>query len=90
MNNDEMKKLGLRSLSKEMEKFDIDGTDVNEDDHLIIKEVCRKGDLILYEHEDEDIGSSVSDEIINKLFPEFEMDPRKYYIIEKDGELYHQ
>jgi hypothetical protein len=90
MNNDELKKLGLRSLSKEMEKFDIDETDVNEGEQLIIKEVCRKEDLILYEHEDEDIGSSVSDEIINKLFPEFEMDPRKYYIIEKDGEWYYQ
>ncbi len=89
MNNDELKKLGLRSLSKEMEKFDIDETDVNEDDQLIIKEVCRKEDLILYESENEDMGSSVSDEIINKLFPEFEMDPRKYYIIEKDGEWYY-
>jgi len=73
-----------------MEKFDIDETDVNEDDQLIIKEVCRKEDFILYESEDEDMGPSVSDEIINELFPEFEMDPRKYYIIEKDGELYYQ
>ena len=90
MNNDELKKMGLLSLNKEMEKFDIDETDVNEDDQLIIKEVCRKGDLILYEHDDEDIGSSVSDEIINELFPEFETDPRKYYLIEKDGEMYYQ
>ena len=82
--------MGLKSLCKEMEKFDIDETDVNEDDPLIIKEVCRKEDLILYESEDEDMGPSVSDEIINELFPEFEMDPRKYYIIEKDGELYYQ
>ncbi len=90
MNNDELKKLGLKSLSKEMEKFDIDEIDVNEDDQFIIKEVCRKEDLILYESEDEDMGPSVSDEIINELFPEFETDPRKYYIIEKDGELYYQ
>ena len=33
---------------------------------------------------------SVSDEIINELFPEFETDPRKYYLIEKDGEMYYQ
>ncbi len=90
MNNDEFKILGLKSLGKELGKFDNDETDASEANHLIIKEVCRKGDLILYEHDDEDIGSSVSDEIINKLFPEFEMDPRKYYIIEKDGELYYQ
>ena len=90
MNNDELKKLGLKSLSKEMEKFDIDEIDVNEDDQFIIKEVCRKEDLILYESEDEDMGPSVSDEIINELLPEFETDPRKYYIIEKDGELYYQ
>ena len=68
MNNDELKKLGLKSLSKEMEKFDIDEIDVNEDDQFIIKEVCRKEDLILYESEDEDMGPSVSDEIINELF----------------------
>ena len=90
MINDELKKIGLKSLSKEMEKIDIDETDVNEADQLIIKEVCRKRGLILYEHEDEDIGSSVSDEIINELFPEFETDPRKYYLIEKDGEMYYQ
>ena len=35
MNNDELKKMGLLSLNKEMEKFDIDETDVNEDDQLI-------------------------------------------------------
>jgi hypothetical protein len=90
MNNDELKKMGLKSLSKEMEKFDIDETDVNEGDQLIIKEVCRKEDLILYETEDKDMGPSVSDEIINELFPEFETDPRKYYLIEKDGEMYYQ
>lgn len=90
MNNDELKKLGLKSLGKELGKFDNDETDASEANQLIIKEVCRKGDLILYEYDDEDIGSSVSEEIINELFPEFETDPRKYYLLEKDGEWYYQ
>ncbi len=90
MNDDELKNLGLKSLSEAMEEFDIDETDVYEADQLIIKEVCRKEDLILYEHENEDMESSVYEDTINELFPEFEIDPRKYYLLEKDGEIYYQ
>ncbi|MBR4392121.1 MAG: hypothetical protein IKT08_08480 [Bacteroidales bacterium] len=80
----------LKPLSELNEGFDIGETDVNEGDGLKLTEVYRKGDLILYEHENEDIGASISDDTVRELFPEFEIDPQKYYIIEKNGEIYYE
>lgn len=79
--------LNLSQLSEKLEKFDID---VNENEpEIMLNEVYRKDDLILYEYEDEDIGPSVSEEIIRELFPEFDIDPRKYYLLEKNGEIFY-
>jgi hypothetical protein len=55
----------------------------------MLNEVYRKDDLILYEYEDEDIGPSVSEEIIHELFPEFDIDHKKYYLLEKNGEIFY-
>ena len=64
--------------------------DVNENEpETMLNEVYRKDDLILYEYEDEDIGPSVSEEIIRELFPEFDIDPKKYYLLEKNGEIFY-
>lgn len=79
--------LNLSQLSEKLEKFDID---VNENEpETMLNEVYRKNDLILYEYEDEDIGPSVSEEIIRELFPEFDIDPKKYYLLEKNGEIFY-
>lgn len=79
--------LNLSQLSEKLEKFDID---VNENEpETMLNEVYRKDDLILYEYEDEDIGPSVSEEIIRELFPEFDIDPKKYYLLEKNGEIFY-
>ncbi len=79
--------LNLSQLSEKLEKFDID---VNENEpETMLNEVYRKDDLILYEYEDEDIGPSVSEEIIHELFPEFDIDHKKYYLLEKNGEIFY-
>ena len=79
--------LNLSQLSEKLEKFDID---VNENEpETMLNEVYRKDDLILYEYEDDDIGPSVSEEIIHELFPEFDIDPKKYYLLEKNGEIFY-
>lgn len=87
---EEEKTFGLKPLSELTEKFDIDETDVDEGDKLKLTEVCRQGGFVLYEHEDEDVGVSISDDTIHKLFPEFEIDHQKHYIIEKNGEIYYE
>lgn len=80
--------INLSQLSEKLEKFDID---INENEpETMLNEVYRKDDLILYEYEDEDIGPSVSEEIIRELFPEFDIDPKKYYLLEKNGEIFYQ
>lgn len=79
--------LNLSQLSEKLEKFDID---VNENEpETMLNEVYRKDDLILYEYEDDDIGPSVSEEIIHELFPKFDIDPKKYYLLEKNGEIFY-
>jgi hypothetical protein len=83
-------KHNLKPLSVENEKFGITMDDVNEDDEIMLVEVCRKDGFILYECEDENMGSDVSDETINELFPDFEIHPMKSYMLEKDGEFYFQ
>ena len=52
-------------------------------------EVYRKGNLILYEYENEKspYDSAVSEDIVNKLFPEFKTDSTKGYLIEEDGKF---
>jgi uncharacterized protein (TIGR02452 family) len=80
----------LKPSSELYEEFDISEVDFSNEDEFKSTEVYRKGDLILYEHEDEDFGSSISDDTIRELFPEFEIDPQKYYIIEKNGEIYYE
>ena len=77
-------------MSELMEEFGFDENDVNEEEGIMLTEVYRKGNLVLYEHEDEDVGSSVSTETVCELFPEYEIDPRKYYLVEKDGEICYE
>lgn len=77
---------------KPIEEFDIDINDINEDDiinPIELKEVCRKGNLILYECDDDStIGPLVTEEVVNEIFPEFETDFRKCYLIEDNGKFY--
>ena len=52
-------------------------------------EVYRKGNLVLYEYENEKspYDSAVSEDVVNELFPEFKTDSTKGYLIEEDGKL---
>lgn len=52
-------------------------------------EVYRKGNLVLYEYENEKspYDSAVSEDIVNELFPEFKTDSTKGYLIEEDGKF---
>ena len=52
-------------------------------------EVYRKGNLILYEYENEKspYDSAVSEDVVNELFPEFKTDSTKGYLIEEDGKF---
>ena len=84
------KKYSLKPLSELIEGLDICEDDVNEDDVFELTEVYRQGDYVLYEHEDEDMGSTISEDTIRELFPEFEIDPQKFYSIEINGEFYYE
>ena len=78
----------FKKVNEELENIEVNECDVNEDEpQVTLKEVYRKGDLILYEYEDDDVGYAVSEDVINELFPNFEVEPLKYYIIEKNGEF---
>ena len=57
-------------------------------DEINYYEVCRKGNLILYEFEDAIIDSVVPEEVVNEIFPEYETDSTKGYLIEENGEFY--
>ena len=57
-------------------------------DEIKYYEVYRKGNLILYEFEDANFDSVVSEEIVNEIFPEYETDSTKGYLIEENGEFY--
>ena len=57
-------------------------------DEIKYYEVYRKGNLILYEFEDANFDSVVSEEIVNEIFPEYETDSAKGYLIEENGEFY--
>ena len=57
-------------------------------DEIKYYEVYRKGNLILYEFEDANFDSVVSEEIVNEIFPEYETDNAKGYLIEENGEFY--
>ena len=52
-------------------------------------EVYRKGNLVLYEYENEKspYDSAVSEDVVNELFPEFKTDSTKGYLIEEDGKF---
>lgn len=81
----------LKNLNEELENIEVNECDINEDEpQITLKEVYCKGDLILYEYEDDDVGYAVSEDVINELFPNFEVDPLKYYIIEKNGEFLYK
>lgn len=77
-------------MSELIEGLDICEDDVNEDDVFELTEVYRQGDCVLYEHENVDVGSDISEDTIRKLFPEFEIDPQKFYSIEINGEFYYE
>lgn len=80
----------LKNLNKKIEEFNVSKDDVNKDEMpLELVEVYRKGNLILYEYEDND-NSAISENVINELFPEFETKFGKNYIIEKDGDFFYQ
>lgn len=80
----------LKSVNEELKKFDINDVDVNENDETQLTEVYRKGDLVLYEYDNDDIGPSVSIDVIEEIFPTFKINPMKYYLLEKNGEIYFE
>ena len=57
-------------------------------DEIKYYEVYRKGNLILYEFEDANFDSVVPEEVVNEIFPEYETDSAKGYLIEENGEFY--
>ena len=57
-------------------------------DEIKYYEVYRKGNLILYEFEDINLDSVVPEEVVNEIFPEYETDSAKGYLIEENGEFY--
>lgn len=65
------------------EENDIEGLD-----EINYYEVCRRGNLILYEFEDANFDSVVPEEVVNELFPEYETDSMKGYLIRENGEIY--
>jgi len=84
-----LEKYNLNSLTKEIEDLDLDINEANEDIDVSLIEVYRKEDLILYECINE-TEPTISNDIIAELFPNFEIDPMKRYLIEKDGEIFIQ
>ena len=56
---------------------------------IVFYDVYRKGNLILYEYENEKspYDSAVSEDVVNELFPEFKTDSTKGYLIEEDGKF---
>ena len=57
-------------------------------DEIKYQEVYRKGNLVLYEFEDDCFDSVVPEEVVNEIFPEYETDSTKGYLIEENGEFY--
>ena len=57
-------------------------------DEIKYYEVYRKGNLILYEFEDANFDSVVSEAIVNEIFPEYETDSTKAYLTEQNRQFY--
>ena len=84
------KKDDLKLVNDLMEEYGLspDESDCNPGEEITYHEVSRNGNLILYEYEDMTGESIVSKDIVNELFPEYEVELNKGYLIEKDGKFY--
>lgn len=80
----------LKNSNECVDNLDVNINDANEGMDATLVEVYRKDDLILYECVGEDFGQTISDDVLSEIFPDFEIDPRKNYLIEKDGEIYFE
>ena len=80
----------LKPYQEVLEEYDLNPEEETGEgfDKIEYKEVCRKGNLILYEFEEDNFDSVVPEEVVNEIFPEYETDSTKGYLIEENGEFY--
>lgn len=85
-----LEEYSLKPYKEVLEEYDLTPEDESGKglDEIEYKEVYRKGNLVLYEFENGVIDSIVTEEIVNEIFPEYETDSTKGYLIEENGEFY--
>lgn len=85
-----LEKYDLKPIDETIEEYGLmpDESDCNPDEEIKYSEVYRKGNLVLYEFDNDIMDTIVSEEIVKELFPEYEIKQGKGYLIEENGKFY--
>lgn len=83
-----LEKHNLKPIDEMMEEYNLTPDNSENLDDIKYYEVYSKGNLVLYEFDNNIVDSVVSEEIVNELFPEYETKKDKGYLIEENGKFY--